>query len=358
MIPRLYGKSETEFTTYGICPLIDALVCTVTEERNGEFVLNMTYAKEGRFVEEITADRIILADPYEGAEQSEPFRIVNVYYNADENLEIYAQHISYQLNHIIIGKISKNTRYAQSAMRNVVRDALLSDSCPFEFYSDIGEESSEVKTLGPKAAMPLRTFIAGSEGSVLDTYGGELKWERYDVSLLKARGSNNGVRIAYGKNLTAFEYEIDTSDAVTGVIAYYSSGNTYLQSVLKKKSNIFGYSHDVAIDVSSDYSSSAPTQTQLNSKAQTYLNKYSAEPSISIDVDFILLRQLGGADHLEHVNLCDTIEIVYPPLNLKTTAKVVKTIYNVLEDRYDSITVNTSKKKITDTIYELMKKKD
>lgn len=356
MIPRLYSKTETAFETYGICPLIDALECTVTEERNGEFVLDMVYAKEGRFVEEITADRQILADPYEGAEKPEPFRIVNVEYDMDENLVIYAEHTSYQLNYIIVGKVSKNTRYAQAAMTNIVRDALLSAACPFEFYSDIGEETSEVKTVATKSAMSMRSVIAGTEGSILDTYGGELKWERYKVSLLKARGSNNGVRIAYGKNLTAFKYEIDTSNAITGVIAYYASGNTYLESVLKTKANIFGYSHDVAIDVSGDYSSTAPTQTQLNNKAQSYLNKYSTEPDISIDIDFVLLWQLGGMEYLEHVNLCDTIEIIYPPLNLKTTAKVVKTIYNVLEDRYDSITVSTSKKKITDTIYELMKK--
>lgn len=356
MIPRLYGKNETAFVTYGICPLIDALECAVTEERNGEYTLDMVYAREGHFVEEITADRIILADPYDGAEEPEPFRIVNIEYDMEENLEISAQHISYQLNHIIVGKVSKNTRYAQAAMTNIVRDALLSTACPFEFYSDIGEETSEVKTVATKSAMPMRSVIAGTEGSILDTYGGELKWERYKVSLLKARGNNNGVRIAYGKNLTALKYEIDTSDVVTGVIAYYSSGSTYLESVLKTKTNIFGYSHDIAVDVSSDYSSTAPTQTQLNNKAQSVLNKYSADPTISVDVDFVLLWQLGGMEYLEHVNLCDTVEIVYPPLNLKMSAKVVKTVYNVLEDRYDSITVSTSKKKITDTIYELMKK--
>lgn len=357
MIPRLYSKTETAFITYGICPLIDALECVVTEERNGEYTLDMVYAREGRFVEEITADRQILADPYEGAEKPEPFRIVNIEYDMEDNLVIYAQHISYQLNHIIVGKVSKNTRYAQAAMRNIVRDALLSASCPFTFYSDIGEESSTVYTISTKKAMPMRSVIAGTEGSILDTYGGELKWERYNVSLLKSRGSNKGVRIAYGKNLTAFKYELDTSDVVTGVIAYYSSGSTYLESVLKTKTHIYGYSHDIAVDVSSDYSSTAPTQTQLNNKAQSVLNKYSAEPTISVDVDFVLLYQLGGMEYLEHVNLCDTVEIVYPPLNLKMSAKVVKTVYNVLEDRYDSISVSTSKKKITDTIYSLMKQR-
>jgi hypothetical protein len=51
------------------------------------------------------------------------------------------------------------------------------------------------------------------------------------------------------------------------------------------------------------------------------------------------------------------VEIIYPPLNLKMSAKVVKTVYNVLEDKYDSVTVSNTKPKITDTIYALMKKR-
>ena len=46
MIPRLYSKTETTFATYGICPLIDALSCIVTERRNEEFELDMVYAKD------------------------------------------------------------------------------------------------------------------------------------------------------------------------------------------------------------------------------------------------------------------------------------------------------------------------
>ena len=41
MIPRLFEKNETTFTSYGICPLTDAVSCIVTEERNGEYVLDL-----------------------------------------------------------------------------------------------------------------------------------------------------------------------------------------------------------------------------------------------------------------------------------------------------------------------------
>ena len=354
MIPRLYSKTETEFETYGICPLIDSLSCIVTERRNEEFELNMVYAKEGRFVNEITADRIILADPYDGAEKPEPFRIVDIEYDMDGNLEIHAEHTSYQLNHIIIGRVTKIGQKPDVILHSMAENNCLSSSCPFTFAGDI--DASVARTVKTDNALPLRTIIGGIEGSIIDTFGGELKWERYTVRLLAARGADRGVRIAYGKNLTGLKYEIDTSDVVTGVVAYYSSGNNYVESALRTRSHIYGFSHDIAVDATSNFNS-VPTVSQLNTWADNYLAKQPAEPKISVDVDFILLGRNGNYQKLEHVNLCDTVEIIYPPLNLKITAKVVETVYNVLEDRYDKVTVSNTKRKITDTIYALMKKR-
>lgn len=354
MIPRLYKKTETTFTTYGICPLIDALSCLVTEERNGEFVLDMVYAREGRFAGEITADRIILANPYDGANQAEPFRIVTVEYDMDGNYDIHAEHISYQANDIIIGKFTKSMKYPKLILEAIVHDNLKSASCPFIFGSNVGADANRRITFDKP--MPLRTIIGGTEGSIIDVFGGELKFERYIIRILNERGSDKGVRIAYAKNLTGLNYEIDMSNVVTGVVAYYSSGDTYVESALRTRTHTYGHSHDISVDATSAFDST-PTVAQLNTWATNYLNTQPAEPKISVEVDFVLLWQLGGMEYLEHVNLCDTVEIIYPPLNLKMSAKVVKTVYNVLEDRYDSVTISNTKQKITDTIYALMKKR-
>lgn len=354
MIPRLYSKTETTFESYGICPLIDALSCNVTERRNEEFELDMVYAKEGRFVNEITADRFILADPYDGAENPEPFRIVDIEYDMEDNLEIHAEHTSYQLNSIIIGKVTKSGQYPKLIMESLAANNLKSASCPFTFAGNVGVSSN--RTIKTDKPLPFRTIIGGMDGSIIDTFGGELKWERYTVRLLTARGADRGVRIAYGKNLTGLKYEIDTSNVVTGVVAYYTSGDNYVESALRTRLHTYGYSHDIVVDATSEFNS-VPTVAQLNSWADSYLAKQPAEPKISVDVDFILLGQIGMYEDLEHVNLCDTVEIIYPPLNLKLSAKVVETVYNVLEDRYASVTVSNAKQKITDTIYALMKKR-
>ena len=41
MIPVLYRANETEFTTFGLGALADAISCEVTEERNDAFELVM-----------------------------------------------------------------------------------------------------------------------------------------------------------------------------------------------------------------------------------------------------------------------------------------------------------------------------
>ena len=65
-------------------------------------------------------------------------------------------------------------------------------------------------------------------------------------------------------------------------------------------------------------------------------------PTVSLDVSFIALHQTqeyADMTRIYHINLCDTVTVLFLLLNVSTKAKVVKTVYNVLLDRYDSITI-------------------
>jgi phage minor structural protein len=90
------------------------------------------------------------------------------------------------------------------------------------------------------------------------------------------------------------------------------------------------------------------------------LQANAPDPVVSVDVEFVPLWQTDEyKDYygLEHVALCDTVQVIYPPLNLDLKAKVVKTVYNVLADRYDEISISTVKQTLTDTIFTLMKER-
>ena len=55
---------------------------------------------------------------------------------------------------------------------------------------------------------------------------------------------------------------------------------------------------------------------------------------------------------LERVNLCDTVTISYEPLGVETTAKVIRTVYDVLKERYESIEVGQGRTNLAATIIE------
>ncbi len=365
MIPRLFEKTATTFTNYGICPLIDAISCTVTEERNGEYTLELTYPREGRWADELIVDRIILADPADNADaepadnaDAEPFRIVEVEYDMNGDMTISAEHVSYQLNHVIVGKMSESTQYP-ATLWTAIQSHLLTSN-PFSFSTDISDENAVVRNNHYDQATPLRKILGGMSGSFLDNYGGEFEWNRYTVKLWASRGTNNGVKIAYTKNLTGLTYDIDMSNVYSGVIAYWEDENNYVESALQTVTNTYSYNRVKVIDVSDQFDTQ-PTVAQLNTWASNYVTANAPSPNVSVEVEFVPLWQTEEYKDfygLEHVSLCDTVRVIYPPLNLDVSAKVVKTVYNVLADRYDEITISTVRADITDTILNLMKESE
>ena len=49
MIPILFRADATDFSTYGIGALADTISCSVSEERNGAYELELTYPITGSF---------------------------------------------------------------------------------------------------------------------------------------------------------------------------------------------------------------------------------------------------------------------------------------------------------------------
>lgn len=336
MVPRLFEKSETDFTGLGLRNLVDAISCTVTEERNGVYELEMVYPISGSCFDEIIEDRIIVAKAHE---QGEPqaFRIYRIDKVLAGQATINARHISYQLSFTPVPALS-GTGSAQSAM-NALKSAAL-DSCPFTFTSDI----SESKSYNISVPSAFRTALGGMEGSILDTYGGEFEWDNWNVILHESRGADKGVRIAYGKNLTALDRSTDIGDTITGVMAYFVKDDgtiVYSSPQVIQNSHVADYAHGrtLALDVSGEFED-VPTVAQVTAYATTYLATTTlAKAAEALTVDFVPLWQTAdyGAPYVEHIELCDIVTVEYKKLGVVAKKQVTKTVFNVLENRYDSI---------------------
>lgn len=344
MIPCLYKSSETAFDTNGIGKLSDAISCVVTEKRNSSYELKMEYPSDGIHAESIVVGNIIRAKPSETADP-QPFRIYKVTTPFDGKLEVAARHISYQLNFITVSPLSvlSGTKNQPSLALAALKDAATT-GCPFSFSTDITSE----EYFGILEPNSIRNCLGGIEGSILDTFGGEYEWDGYRVILHKARGTDNNVRIVYGKNLTDFKMEKSIENVITGVHPYYKNSETGEVKELPEKvvylsGATIDYEKVVVMDCSEEFEAE-PTESQIRSCAESYLKTSTlTEPDIDIDIDFIALWQTPGYEDIaeaERVSLCDTVHVYIDKLGLDVSCKVTETEYDSLLERYNSITLS------------------
>lgn len=345
MIPILYEGTETSFTTNGLGRLSDAITCKVKEERNGSYELEMTYPVSGIHFEDITEGKIILAQPHDGG-LTEPFIIYRIEKPINGICTIKGEHISYRLCDIVVMPFTAGT--IQEAFGLIPSKSATSN--PFNFTTDI--VSSVGYTLDHP--MSVRGMLGGESGSILDTYGqGDYEFSRFDVTLHSERGADNGVTLRYGKNITDLKNVIDMSNVYTGIVPYWTDGeNTVVlpeKVILSEHTGDYPFYIIKPVDFSSDYEEQ-PTEAQLRDRAQRYItNNEGWKIRNNITVSFVALwdtEEYKEIAPLERVNLCDTVHVKYGPLGVDFSTKVVKTDYNVLLERYNSITLG-------DTYYSL-----
>ena len=341
MIPCLYAEAETAFTSNGIGKLCDTISCRVTEKRNGSYELKLTYPSDGLHAEELCEGAIILAKPSERA-QPQPFRIYKTNTPLTGEVEVAARHIQYQENFITVSPFSATG--SQAAMAQLKQQA--TTDCPFSFWTDI--DSQAVFTISTPAS--IRSCLGGMDGSMLDTYGGEYEWDFLTARLHRSRGRDYGVRIVYGKNLVDFQMEKSVENVITGVHPYWknSEGGELVElpeKVVRSAAKSLAYEKVTPLDCSSQFQEK-PTEEQLRSYAVNYLKSTSlTEPDLDIKIDFLQLWQTPGYADIaaaERVGLCDTVHVYISKLGIEVSCKVTETEYDVLLERYSSITLSNA----------------
>lgn len=338
MIPILYDKDETVFENNGLGRLRDCISCKVTEERNGIYECDFEYPVTGAHFDEIRIGRIIAVE-HDDTNDIQPFDIVGYERPIDGVVTFHAVHISYRQSGLTV--TGSNIQSLADAF------ALLSQSTPTSpFTYETDKETVAYMSGADGTPKTVRSLLGGTEGSILDTYGGEYEWDKFRVILHNQRGVLRDFTIRYGLNMT--EYNEDTSNEGTyqSVIPYWTDGTTTIVGDKQTGSTptITGRDETVPLDVSDKFDtaeSGNPTKAQINSMAQSILNsKNTALPTQNISVSFIRLQDAGEFEAFSNLlgcSLCDTIRVVFPDYDQTETFKIVKTEWNVLEERYDSM---------------------
>ena len=164
MIPILYDKTETAFTSNGLGRLYDCISCTVTEERNGIYECDFEYPVTGANYEKIIIGRIV-GVTHEDSNDIQPFDIVSFEKPIDGIVTFHAVHISYRQNYMTV---TGNNINSLSAAFTLLGNAKPSN--PFHYATD--KTSSGFLACADGTPRTVRQILGGIEGSILDAYGG------------------------------------------------------------------------------------------------------------------------------------------------------------------------------------------
>lgn len=399
-VPRLYPANEAvksnAFQSLGIGALGDAISCTVTEERNGEFELEMEYPVDGVRFKDLENDRLIMAKASErGNEQI--FRIYKIEKPIDGKVTVNAEHISYLLNKatcLPFEATSANQAF-EKIKENLIwqPDNANFPKFPFDFFTD-NSTTGDIKIETPKA---IRTVLGGEDQSILDVCKGEYEFDNFTVKLWKERGSDSNVYLRYGKNITDLTATDDISNVYTGIVPYWKGNLTrktkdeedndttesyetivYIDGKVlwSDESKNFGYPMAVPVDMSSDievkddttdkdnpiYATEDDVRKLLQTQAESYLkNNKGWEPSNNIEVSFTQLWQTEEYKDfaaLQRVGMCDKVHVIYPKLNITVQMEVTKTVFNVLLDRYDKMELGEPKSSMSSSVISNQVKAD
>lgn len=343
MYPKLFNADATSWASFGIGVLSGAISCDVEENRNGSYELEMTYPVTAPFYDELKLRRLIVAKP-NYTDDPQPFRIYDISKPLNGIVTVKAQHISYDLSGYIDAPFEALD--LQNALTTMVSsNTIYPTSCPFTFSTDkTGSQAMNVKH--PQS---VRALMGGVEGSLIDTYGGEWHFDGYSCELKANRGEDRGVLIRYGKNLTDLRQEENNASVYTGVYPYYYNADSDTLVMLTEKvisvAGTFDYSRILPLDLTSEFEE-APTQEALRTRANSYITTNQiGVPKVNLTISFVEADSIA-----ERVDLCDTVSVRFDAMGVSTSAKCIRTKWDVLKERYIEAELGSVRKSLTESI--------
>lgn len=338
MIPILYEKTETEWTSNGLGRLSDASSCIVTEERNGIFELEMEYPMTGVHFNDIQVDCFIKTI-CNAKKQFQLFRVYSITKPINGKCKIHAQHVSYQM---LLIPVMPFTAIGAAETLQTAKARAIGD-CPFTFWTD----NTSLRRFRLDYPKSLRGALQGDQWSILQNFGGDYEWDNFNVKLWVQRGVDKGVVLRYGKNITDLKQEENIQKTYTGILPYWY-GMVGEEQVLvtlpevvlyAETADNFPYTRILPVDFT-DQMMEQPTVVQLREQGEYYIQRNEIGiPSVSISLNFVDISQTEEYKNLsvETLNLCDLITVEFSELGVSKKAKITRTQYDVLRERYTKL---------------------
>ena len=353
MRPILFEKGTESFTTNGLGVLRDCISCVVTEEINGVFEAEFEYPISGIHYSDITDGSIIrvVLPSWQTYDRTAEFIVYGKTAKIDGVVKFHARHISYMLNTIVVSPFTATS--LSDAVSKLKNQSL--NNNPFTF-SVIGLQTSKNVEVNIPASARSILF-----NTLLEEYGGELSLYGYRIQIVEHLGHDNGVRIKYGKNMTDVQQTVDSERLFNSVVPYWNGGDgaivVYGGLVTATGQTAAGAA---ALDLSQEYDT-APSVATLEARALSYLDSATPWiPDTNIKVSYVELsktKEYGEVAPFEEIFLGDTVTVEYLALGVSTKARIIKTTYDVLAERYTEIEIGNPQPTLVNTIINTASRK-
>lgn len=351
---NIYDAKETNFNNNGIGSLKDTIKSEVTEELNGEYVVEFEYPKGCKYSEKIENDKIIKLDTGENTMQL--FRIKN----CTENLSTITatlQHITYDLIDNELEDVFPQNLSGDAAIKWILSHAQYQHN--FKGSSNIAAKNSARYV----RKNIMEAIIGDIDNSFVNIWGGEILRDNYNIQMLAKRGQDSGYKIKYRKNLQGIEFTRDDTEIITRLRPIGYNGimlpEKYIDSPL-----IAQYAHpkigkieysDIKLKEKDDdegYNTLEECYTELRRRANLEFSENNIDkPKVNVKVDFIDLSkttEYKKYNFLSQVKLGDTLTIEIDKIQLKL--RVIRTVYDSLLHRFTKLELGEFKANyITDT---------
>ena len=369
MIPYIASEGEIyldsslfdEIKNGPIGRLTGCISCEVTEELNGQFTARIKIPMAALHASRLKRHGLIYMKACQELGM-QLFRINTINKTLSDGIvEVQLNHISYDLNKIPAKPFTAVGKTAVVNAFNNINYQTIYNPWMFHFNMETTNETSKIEVQVPKQ---WRSIMGGSEGSILDVFGGEWLWDNLSATLKTARGADRSIVIEYGKNILDFKQEESISNSYTGCIGYVAKGDN---AVVTGFPVFDGLSSDSASLQIIDFTDKVDDETEvtptlITELTQDYVNKnHPRTPHISMDLSFMYIKKIAGqtiANELNRVNLGDTVTVRIADMDVDAKAKVTGYTYDVLNDEYKSLSIGNYKNTLASRISRMNRQID
>lgn len=330
---KVFQASDTTFSSNGD-KVLQPLKAVIYKEDNGDYYLDLEVSIKD--AEWIVNDNIIRSDVPAAWGDAQNFRVYNPYKKKDR-ITCRCKHVYFDAGKYLIPDsyvVDKNCNDALDHLNTGCETPT-----PFTTFSDI----PTIKTY-----RCVRKSFLEAISEVINRWGGHLVRDNYSISVKSNIGADNGVVVAYGKNITDITAEEDWSSVTTKIMPVGKDGlllpEIYLYADVTYSTpytRAVTFSQDLEKEEGeSDEDYNGRLITDLRTQAQAFIDE-NQYPKINYSVK---------ADISKITDVGDTIEVKHEPLGINVITHVISVKWDCIQKRFTEVNFGNFANKLSNLI--------